>query len=784
MSFSAIAYDGFVMPTSLFKSMNKLLHCPTAVRVNNLSYKDDNNEVVDVTIVGDPRQVGPNVNSSDGFRLHAPGSVRASLHQHSKNDDDLLRAIASAKASGSRVVVPSGFAFVNVVDKDLIHCELNWSELRCDYGSSFFTEPDLEHSFCDVCFKKFSTGDNRLILCDHQSVHHPCLRGRHQKCCVPKVQNSDVEDMHHFCNEHNPSPPSSPFHCMDENSPTLKIVESAVVVPSIVLDDTTEMDLSSSSADLDSPRQVIKENDLESPRQVINDDDIDSPRQIVTNSTSEHQFSPASLASSAFTSPSCSSNDSSYHPSPRQVRARSHSDNRPTKRSLHIEINDAGTTRGARKPMTIDSSTSPLHTRMIDTAATHSSNLARVDEDDEMVESPLPSSLDDSHSTNIEEEMLVNQNSSAAASFIPGPLYMATIDKPRFTAPLIVAHANFLWRRGDMRVLTLSDNERAMMGKTMLSKLEGKKRIDESDVAVIKKRQIQMTKINVQLNKMMKEFTIISNCKHRCGVSDSVVDGSMHPTPSTAPHPFHSPESLFNYRQEKCKTGVIKKEHVYEHLVNRRATESKDDVKYVTFYGRSICIACFQMAIGYSDSSMRRMHRLVLDKYSLSPRSLKMSISMHGSVTMHLATLIMAMIQIGYGQTLPTANGGFHTSIHMPFTTKSSFASQILLFASEKMGSTTEIARMIARNNQIINPSSLRRAFKFIQAKYNIIITIIKTIKFMRCTACAKFDCEKQRLISTHNTAGFGPWARRKHRHLGQVSNERQSCSAVKDESM
>lgn len=924
--FSAIPYDGILMPTNLFMSFNKKYHCPTAVRVSSLDYTDKDGDNVDVTLIGDPRAIGPNINSSDNSAIIAPKSINGTLHQRPSNDPQLLTAIRVAaqnqsKGTGeSKVVVPSGFACVTVRAKDTHDSITGVSEIRAQYGDSFYPSPDTDNdAYCECCHKKSSTDNNPLILCDEFSrVGLICIRGRHRLCFGRRVSDNEVEQMIHYCYHHaefiaearqsainasddarcespvrhrnvpaplpkrrvrqedlvQPQPaiqmssdPSSSqqlgavnHHTSSSASTTTSayidspvkhrncaaFVASASIIDSVapVLavaaaiidfgdahDDgpySTTLDATIRSSTIhhsastialyeDSP---VKHRNCAPSSLHAASKDVLSPASRRDADTLNDAMSPIRESAGSSTDATPSNADSSFHPSPPHRKSNPGANHHAkAKRSLFNEIEQSTRhTRSRLAPLCDDSTDDhpemSAFSMIDDDANDHSLTVDPTRSFPLLLSSTAMEDLPDTDQSisplfTIRASAPYRNNDRIVQSltFHP-PIIVHKIGQIDLTTddgkvdgdvhpvsfgefsktPSVNAHKSALYwpmivaRRERQRLhelhveVNLCPKERNKMKEDMLSKAR----------VVANREQL----VENQLVKMMQDYSMIVLCKNGCH------DASKLPAFKLAKeqkahfpvmHPLDSPQALFDYRQNHC-TRVARKNHVITHLQNRPAMipNTKAPLQPVRLLGRQICQACLQLSIGFCDREMTRMHQLVGRGLTVAPRLSKVRRSRHGATTIELASLIMDMHRVGYDQTFPGSEGGDgFTSICFPFRTVAAFASALLLYAVEVAGQEHDnISLLIANNNDKINPASLRRAFKYIEDKFRMVISITKSIKFMRCTACSKFDNEKQLLIRTHNTAGFESLNLRRYRHLSQVTSERKYSQSIKEQAM
>ena len=67
---TVLYYPGLLVSENILSALNEFCYCPTALDLPTLNYEEDGKQV-NVLVIGDPTQPGPNIN--DGSHAGLPG---------------------------------------------------------------------------------------------------------------------------------------------------------------------------------------------------------------------------------------------------------------------------------------------------------------------------------------------------------------------------------------------------------------------------------------------------------------------------------------------------------------------------------------------------------------------------------------------------------------------------------------------------------------------------------------------------------------------------------------
>ena len=191
--------------------MNAHCHIATAIHIPVLNYIDEDGDTVDVTLVGIPTHIGPNVNAYDnkpGSKRPA-GTIFVDFMSSTANDADFVAAVKLAQSKVApgkplrNVVVPALFIRFEVLKSNTF--DLGRTELVTRYERQtkglFWIERDQANAYCDRCWLKFTSPNapvpNALIMCDVEK----CITGRHQLCFDSPVSSGSISNLTHRCSE-------------------------------------------------------------------------------------------------------------------------------------------------------------------------------------------------------------------------------------------------------------------------------------------------------------------------------------------------------------------------------------------------------------------------------------------------------------------------------------------------------------------------------------------------------------------------------------------------------
>ena len=711
---SNIPYVGTYVPTTLYNEIYQYCHCPTAVHCINLGYIDEYHNFIDVTCIGDPTAIGPNINSCDNDDV--ANFILGTLHQRKSNDAALQKAISDATRVGlplRNVVVPAGYAYVAIKADVLNQARYGETEVLTKYeidkSSSFFVQIDEENAYCDVCCLKFSEARNKLILCDVDD----CLQGRHRQCFAQTLRIQDVTRLRHLCNTHMDCS-NSPMHNILDSPSAASIVEC--VDSPIVFEDSRPIQLSS-------------------------------------------MHTPSSHSNSATSSSSATSIEECMQ-SPIEFQ-----DSRPTRllsaaTSFALSISapcEAKKTSRKRLLDDIEMSAATRQSIMKKQAQQAEENADGTHDDDSEYNLSVNEEVIDNTIATTQE---CGQRSISRRINGVDPI-VVTPSAPKYK--MRVANVERRVVAGGFVQINLSINQTAVLNKMILEHVSRNLKIKKCN----KQRKIE----SIKIKDLMRDFSCIISCILQCGVMLS-----------NSTHPFSAPEKLLHYRFNYCSSDQDLRLHAFTHLVDRSYDR---DGRVITLEGHRVCQGCFQMAMGCSDSTIKRIHAKVVQKHTIiavEDARTHMSGCGQGGATAHLVTVILKMIDDGLGQTLPTNEGGARNrSISMPFTTRTAFYKQILLYIVNMSGCDIEgVPAMLEIADKQVQPNLVRRALKFIEDKHHIAISIQRCIKFMKCTACSKFDNEKRRLIGSCDKQAMIKLWQKVNKHLQQVFRERSEFNKLK----
>ena len=184
---SRVPYSGLLIKTDVFYGVfDKLFHCPTAIKAQSLfySYKDGGTwKTQDVTLIGDPRDFGPNINScelkSSGLQTKHPLLPLTSISVRLESSP-LNAAQQNAIRAGTlkeKIKVPASTVSLLIPKEEAAKCRAFVTELLTRYGPNFF-EVSEDDIFCDRCQLRTQSDADPIICCEVRK----CLRGRHLEC--------------------------------------------------------------------------------------------------------------------------------------------------------------------------------------------------------------------------------------------------------------------------------------------------------------------------------------------------------------------------------------------------------------------------------------------------------------------------------------------------------------------------------------------------------------------------------------------------------------------------
>lgn len=808
----------------MLDDLHKYTHIPTAVDATALNYKEGaRGRLIKVMIVGNPTALAPNINSCDGNdKLHHPESLQVKLQQRGKDHDGLSRAIIAASARCDDgplrgVVVPSGFALVTIKPNSRI--AVGVTEVRAPYGKTTpFVPITLDSVYCDTCLLKNRVGDDELMMCDYNvqgSV--TCIVGRHRLCCKPVVVASGVADHVHYCSAHLPKDPSTSKKRDSTESPFKYRLSSFERDRQIAIASSSARRPSSSSSGpgLFSERPFMSE--AESTMQFI-DDLATACNESATALHRVHDIPASSHSSNPRTGGAASSSSRSNlidDSSPIKYYLSAFERNRQLK-SAAVGNQSSEEQRSVRRRIELDQGKIKERMELSDEEPIIDLTSSPIANDDESNESLIQ----DAPSVEVEDEPdHGDDGSDGDGSFGhdgvgdgerdcdgeghgdgegdgDDPDYINEGDDPDDDG-----ESDEGWVIGKLADISITDGDAdSSILKKILPCLHERKfedtKINEHyvDIAWSPATTIEITKVinsrandlftsmqqrvnftntyiggkdGKNLRSLKQEYSEIKSC---CG---------RHVTDKS--HPYFSPLEMVKRRLRLCFSGETLRKDIGQHILNRTAGADKVCLRVE---GLPSCIPCYRASIGTSHRTMQRVQEGLSwgGGNSVAQDMRKICSGRDNHIMLTIVQNILLMIDMGMGETLPTGEGGkLHRSLSMPFTTERAFAAELVLFMCKFAGPDLGPVNLDNARKRL-SATSIHRALRYILERHHIAISCVKHKKFMKCTACAFFDGERDR--ARGNATQLARVAMSRHMHLEQVQFERSRFEILKKATM
>jgi hypothetical protein len=225
------------------------------------------------------------------------------------------------------------------------------------------------------------------------------------------------------------------------------------------------------------------------------------------------------------------------------------------------------------------------------------------------------------------------------------------------------------------------------------------------------------------------------------------------------------------------------------HLSNRVYSSdlklSKTDRdRVISLRGMMICHCCY---ISWSGISLRSFQRILaclrLGNAPADMRKVTSATPQH--VTDKVMVNLLAMVDAGYGQTLPTSEGGQNRQfIQFPFRRQRHLASELAYFMARQTSDPSEQARIdssLEKKSSLpsVAATTLQRAMRQLKEQHQIYISVAKTKNFMQCDACSKFETQSHKCKSLSDRIMVH---KARSEHLSQVTTERKNFEMLRDQ--
>lgn len=139
---------------------------------------------------------------------------------------------------------------------------------------------------------------------------------------------------------------------------------------------------------------------------------------------------------------------------------------------------------------------------------------------------------------------------------------------------------------------------------------------------------------------------------------------------------------------------------------------------------------------------------------------------------------LLAMVDEGYGQTLPTPDGTVCKQyIEFPYTQYGALAQELCFFMMKRTHGQDVDVEMY-KKSFIVSLTTMRRAIEALHDERDIVISVCRTKKFMRCSTCAKFDDLNQKTVNMDDRNKIHI---ARSEHIQQVKIERAAFESLRD---
>jgi hypothetical protein len=214
-------YQGLLVSEKLLNKFVKHYHCPTALRLPQLDYRNSAGHKVKMFIIGDPTRPAAIVNDGP-----ISGHPRQSQCLANRIVRCLVRCACNLNSCVSVCVLSANCELVTVrnvaqimrlrkdgkieIDADVAHITALCreqpftpaTELLCSYGGDKFWKSTAdEGDYCATCFQKdfCRSGPRELIQCSGGS---DCRVSRHAGCMPEKPSRQQIDSSAYYCPQH------------------------------------------------------------------------------------------------------------------------------------------------------------------------------------------------------------------------------------------------------------------------------------------------------------------------------------------------------------------------------------------------------------------------------------------------------------------------------------------------------------------------------------------------------------------------------------------------------
>ncbi len=304
------------------------------------------------------------------------------------------------------------------------------------------------------------------------------------------------------------------------------------------------------------------------------------------------------------------------------------------------------------------------------------------------------------------------------------------------------------------------------LARKNLSEIE-KTEIDEMLRLHNKKRRSNLIKLD--LDAIMLEMAEIAYC---CG------------SPARVPidHAFSSPVVLIRRRLLFKSTALSTRQYLMTSMRNRShdpaGKSAQHQHRVITLEGLRVCHTCFMAFAGVSERLLRKVHKeITLGRIECGDYR-NMSLALPSILKKTLMVSLLAMVDEGYGQTLPTPEGTVSNQyIEFPYTQWSALAQELAFFMM-KRDKGNEVDVGLFQKSYTVSLTTLNRAITALKEERDILISVAKTKKFMRCDTCAKFDEMNQKATSMEARSEVHMM---RSDHMQQIKTERAQYEKIRD---
>jgi hypothetical protein len=246
----------------------------------------------------------------------------------------------------------------------------------------------------------------------------------------------------------------------------------------------------------------------------------------------------------------------------------------------------------------------------------------------------------------------------------------------------------------------------------------------------------------------------------------------------TATHPFKSLENFIDHRF-KLAAGRASEDSVsqtvLDYLINRSPDPADDGRKpaektnRVMFLGGvRICESCFRALTGRHRSTIFRL-KAFLDSGQvkvLDMRTQRQAVNQPVSDQL-IAALKLLADNLADPVPNPADRNEEYVFLELPFTQRS----QLCDYLSEQL--TVDVNSPV-----VVSSNSVHRAIMRFKKDFGVFLSLAKVKRFMKCTACKKFDNRKKFAKSAEERMSI---SLARQAHFSQVQEQRQHYSDIRD---